>query len=506
MKYILLAITILIIFIGSCSENITSSVCNDVDCGEFGECINESGAPSCLCDTGYHSDVLKCISDDVDFCKYVTCQNNATCNPSSGNCDCDTGYHADGKSCIIDNTNLCKDIICQDNATCNSNNGECACNVGYHVDGDNCIVDAIEEADIRIGPTRDYKTAASAQTAIQDGYVIEIDEGTYSDVTYWAQNNITIRGNGRVIYDLTDTYIQNKKGIWVIQGNNVTVENIEFTGAAVGDRNGAGIRYEGNGKLTIKNCYFHHNEDGLLTGNNGSEDITIIGSEFHDHGKSNGGFSHNIYIGKGAKFTMINSYSHDAYEGHDVKSRADENYILYNRIVDHNDWNADKASSYLLDLPEGGLSFVIGNEFHQSTKASNPASFSYAKENTNGPIQKLYVINNTFVNSKANNSSFINLGGNPEINIQNNIINNYTAFINGDYTGIFDNNEENPTFVDKDAMNYELTSESLGINSGVTLSSQNGVNLIPSSEYSHPKTLKDRLINGVIDIGAHELK
>jgi hypothetical protein len=54
------------------------------------------------------------------------------------------------------------------------------------------------------------------------------------------------------------------KGIWVISGNDTVVENIEFSGAAVPDANGAGIRFEGV-NLTVRNCYFHHNQNGILT-------------------------------------------------------------------------------------------------------------------------------------------------------------------------------------------------------------------------------------------------
>ena len=45
------------------------------------------------------------------------------------------------------------------------------------------------------------------------------------------------------------------------------VERIEFSGAKVGGRNGAGIRLEG-ADLTIRDSYFHHNQMGLLTGRN----------------------------------------------------------------------------------------------------------------------------------------------------------------------------------------------------------------------------------------------
>ena len=55
------------------------------------------------------------------------------------------------------------------------------------------------------------------------------------------------------------------KAIWVIQGDDTTVESVVFTGAAVVDKNGAGIRQEGK-NLTVRRCYFHDNEDGILAG------------------------------------------------------------------------------------------------------------------------------------------------------------------------------------------------------------------------------------------------
>ena len=57
------------------------------------------------------------------------------------------------------------------------------------------------------------------------------------------------------------------KAIWVIKGNNTRVANIEFSGAKVRDKNGAGIRQEGI-NLTVMGCYFHDNENGILAGRN----------------------------------------------------------------------------------------------------------------------------------------------------------------------------------------------------------------------------------------------
>ncbi|MBF0227105.1 MAG: right-handed parallel beta-helix repeat-containing protein [Desulfobacterales bacterium] len=354
-----------------------------------------------------------------------------------------------------------------------------------------------------------YASPNAAAADAKDGDVILIEAGEYTGsgiVATWYQNNLTIRGvNGRAHLNASGVSISNGKAIWVIGGSNVVIENIEFSNADVPDNNGAGIRYEGSSSLSLINCYFHDNEMGILTGNLGTEDITIESCEFRDHGKSNNGFSHNIYIGRGAKFTMIKSYSHDAYEGHNVKSRADENYILYNRIIDHNDSSSDKASSYLIDLPEGGLSYIIGNELHQSPKAANTTAISYARENTNNPLQILYFNNNTIVNDR-NNGIALNIGGNPTGQIVNNIFDNFTTIRNGSFSGTYSNNEKNVTFVNRDNIEYRLQSGSNGINSGIDPGSGNGFNLTPVNEYVHPLQMQTRYSDGQLDVGAFEFK
>jgi hypothetical protein len=142
---------------------------------------------------------------------------------------------------------------------------------------------------------------------------------------------------------------RNGKGIWVTRGNNIQVENIEFSGARVTDLNGAGIRAEGVG-LTICNSSFHDNENGILGGAYGR--LLIEYSEFADNGIGEFGRTHNIYIDEGAgPFIFQHNYSHHAHIGHLVKTRADVNYILYNRIMDEVSGN----SSYSIDVPNGGL-------------------------------------------------------------------------------------------------------------------------------------------------------
>src|SRR5262249_37189548 len=185
------------------------------------------------------------------------------------------------------------------------------------------------------------------------------------------------------------------KAIWVIQGANTTVANIEFSGAAVADHNGAGIRQEGAG-LTVSGCYFHDNEDGILTGANPNSDITIASSEFAHNGYSNG-LAHNMYIGHVRSFTLVAGFVHDAIVGHEVKSRADTNYILYNRIQDGD----NSTASYDIDLPNGGASYIIGNVIRKGPRAQNNTVITSGEEGATNPVQAFSLINNTVVNDRS---------------------------------------------------------------------------------------------------------
>uniref|UniRef100_UPI0040568C7F RCC1 domain-containing protein n=1 Tax=Candidatus Electronema sp. TaxID=2698783 RepID=UPI0040568C7F len=368
-----------------------------------------------------------------------------------------------------------------------------------------CMEHAAEAATLLV-PSQ-YATPNAAAAAAKDGDTVLIEAGDYTGtgiVATWSQSNLTIRGiNGRPHMNAAGVTISNGKGIWVIGGSNVLVENIEFSNAEVPSDNGAGIRYEGTGSLLVRNCYFHNNENAILTGNNGTEEITLEYCEFRDH-KTPTLLGHNIYIGSGAKFTMIGSHSHGAHRGHNVKTRARENYILYNRIADSDNLE-DKGSSYLVDISQGGLTYMIGNEFRQLQKTENPSAIGYSKEGNKHPQQVLYFINNTVVNDKLiGDSTALDLGASTSGKIVNNIFDSFKVKVAGTFTGEYTNNIDNATFVDRDSMNYRLQSGSSGINTGINAGVGDGFSLAPTQEYIHHLQTAARPSDGQLDVGAFE--
>jgi hypothetical protein len=350
-----------------------------------------------------------------------------------------------------------------------------------------------------VGPGKTYAAPCAAIAAAQDGDVIEIDAGTYvKDVCAIARSNLTLRGvGGRAHLDAAGA-AYGGKGTWVIQGANTTVENIEFSGAAVPDMNGAGIRQEGDG-LVVRNCYFHDNEDGILSGGHG--EILVEGSEFANNGAGDG-YSHNMYIGHEKKFTLRGSYSHHAKIGHIVKSRADQNFILYNRLMDE----ADGTSSYTIDLPNGGTSFVIGNLIQQGPMTQNSVILAYAEEGAINTSADLYVVSNTFVNDRGRGTFLeIAAAAMPAVVRDNIFLGGGT--VSSQATAVMAGNFSmgDPLLVDRANYDYHLKPGSPCVNAGVDPGAAGAMSLAPVLQYVHPESTETRVIVGVIDIGAYEL-
>ena len=98
----------------------------------------------------------------------------------------------------------------------------------------------------QIGPTRTFTAPSTVMGIVADGDTVEIDAGLYSgDVGTWKASNLIIRcPNGIAHLDAAGKNASGK-AIWVIDGNNTSIVNIEFSGCSVVDQNGAGIRLEG---------------------------------------------------------------------------------------------------------------------------------------------------------------------------------------------------------------------------------------------------------------------
>ncbi|GAA5115330.1 right-handed parallel beta-helix repeat-containing protein [Alloalcanivorax gelatiniphagus] len=348
----------------------------------------------------------------------------------------------------------------------------------------------------RVGPDRELTTPSAAAAVARDGDTVLIDAGTYSgDVATWTQDDLTLRGEGGRAHLRADGNDAQGKAVWVIAGDRTTVDRIEFSGASVPDRNGAGIRQEGT-DLTVTRSWFHDNENGILTGADGDSDVVIRRSRFFRNGHGDG-YSHNLYVGEVRSLTVSGSWLSGADTGHELKSRAARNTIVGNRITD-----GDATASYSIDLPNGGLSLVAGNVVVQGPSSENPALVSYGAEGLTHPRSTIWVVNNTFVNRRTS-GTFVALADGGRAHLRNNLL-----------VGPGDLTSRPPAsaranrrvdlggFVDPDRDDFRLTASSPAVDRGVTVPKRWRARW----EYVAPAAVARRPVVGRTDLGAHELR
>ncbi len=269
---------------------------------------------------------------------------------------------------------------------------------------------------LQVGPGRTYAVPSAAAAVAQAGDVIKIDGGDYrGDVASWTVNNLTICGMGSRARLFANGNNARGKGLWVVSGANITIDNIEFRDTAVPDQNGAGIRAEHTGDLRITNSGFYDNENGILA-NAGSATITIENSEFARNGRGDG-YTHNIYVNQIDRLTVNSSYFHEAKVGHNLKSRARESIIQNSYFMD----GASGTSSYLADFPNGGRVYLRGNLFHKGPNAQNNNAIAYGLEGMSNPAKTLELVHNTVTFTRSGGAYLSVDGGASSVTVTANL-------------------------------------------------------------------------------------
>ena len=353
---------------------------------------------------------------------------------------------------------------------------------------------------LRVGPApRAYLTPSAASLDAQPGDVIEIAAGEYGgDVAVWQASDIVLCGEDSGAQIKANGKAAEGKGIWVIKGDRVRVENVHFSGAKVSDKNGAGIRAEGK-DLTVRHCSFTENENGILAGEQRDSTITIERSRFVKNGAGDGR-SHNIYIGKIKRLNIRFTTLREAVVGHNVKSRAEETVLEYNRIMD----GKEGTASYQVDLPNGGFGFLMGNVIQQGPEAENSTLIAYGAEGLQHPLNELYLVNNTVVNDRSN-GIFVESPKGVSCALINNLFSGKGALhcSNGMQAANLDAHSD---FIDRSRYEYRLVRGSKAIDGGVEPEMVRGFSMQPKYEYDADGAVRRRAMRGIPDIGAYEFE
>ncbi|WP_457418212.1 hypothetical protein [Roseateles sp. P5_E7] len=336
---------------------------------------------------------------------------------------------------------------------------------------------------LRVGARRAVKSLAAAARQAKDGSLIEVDAGDYiADAAAWPQHDLTLRAvGGRVRVVAAGAHVQGK-GLFVTTGQRQRIEGFDFIGCNVPDRNGAGIRVEA-GSLTLVDCGFRDNENGLMTANNEAIELDIVDCDFGPIPLREGK-THNLYVGTIKRLAVTGSYFHNGMLGHLLKSRAAVNYILYNRLSDE----IGGRASYELEFPNGGVAVVMGNLIMQSSTTENPHVISFGVEGAKWPKQALYLVNNTLVDQKPSGGIWLRVTPREtEVMLANNLLVGAPKLAaEGYWTRRANFSADWDEFVRASREDFRLKPESSLRGKAQDMGEAEGLKLSPTREYRHP--------------------
>ena len=361
------------------------------------------------------------------------------------------------------------------------------------------VRDAASRRTLRVGPDFELKTPSAAARVARDGDDVEIQAGRYlGDVAVWRANDLSIHAvGGKAVLEARGASAENM-GIWVVRGNNVSISGIRFSGARSTDQNGSGIRGLGN-NLWVSESEFYDNEDGILTAERPGSDVIVERSVFVGNGAGDG-YSHNVYVGTVQRLVFRFNYSASAKIGHELKSRAVANYILYNRLADE----ADGTGSYTIDLPDGGFALILGNEIQQGPNSENRHIVSLGTERPGGREHRFIFAFNTFYNGQFPATLIRDMTG-AGVMLIDNIFSGAPANIDARTRLDAENPFISPdNLVDGRGGDYRLKPTATVIDSGDATESVEGVSILPEFEYRHPAGVRRRHEVWRRDPGAHE--
>jgi hypothetical protein len=253
---------------------------------------------------------------------------------------------------------------------------------------------------LRVGPERDLHAPSDAAAIAKDGDIVEIDPADYVDCAIWRANRLVLAapdGPAHVRDRACDG-----KAIWVIAGDDVTVDNITFSGARVPDQNGAGIRAEGR-NLTVRDARFLDNENGILAAPVEGSTILVERSLFEGNGKCAANCAHGVYVNRIERLKIVDSTFRGQQAGHHIKSGARALEVIGSTIED----GPEGTASYLIDVVSGGEVAITGNVMQKGPKSENwGTAIHIAGEGT--PDAPAYRINrNRFRSDHPNEGAFV---------------------------------------------------------------------------------------------------
>jgi hypothetical protein len=274
---------------------------------------------------------------------------------------------------------------------------------------------------LSVGAGQTYLTV-SAAVAVADAdtnpsnyYIIDVTPGTYTNDFPQVTRPMTIEtaAIGQPVVLNATKPLPNEKGI-ILNLSNLTVDGLTFQGAEISNAlggNGAGIRDQNVSTATpyliVLNSTFVNNQEGILTGDNSAQSITITNSTFENNGNPNiNYFQHALYVNYAGSLTVTGSVFCGQLIGHDVKSRAmvtsvSDNQLYIGQVDPAVPGCRAGTASFAIDVSNGGIATISGNVITQGQASQNQRMVDYGEGGLLYSTNSFVVSYNNFTNIGA---------------------------------------------------------------------------------------------------------
>ncbi|NVK54897.1 MAG: hypothetical protein HWE26_04730 [Alteromonadaceae bacterium] len=258
-----------------------------------------------------------------------------------------------------------------------------------------------------------FLSAKDAENSIRDGSKVYLGPGMFSEGISINHDDVLISGSDNTHF--VDAVV-NRKATFVVNGDNVTIENIECSGVAVRDNNGACVRQQGK-NLTLSNVYFHDSQQGVLSGKDTGR-LLVQFSRLERLGLK--GRAHGIYSANDELIIRHSTIINAKDQGHEVKSRAKKTVISSSVIG-----SVDSNNSRAVDIPNGGELSVTNSVVFQGASTVNRQLFGYGLETMARARQhRIRLDNNIFILERPNANEFLALPKSADQAIELTVIDN----------------------------------------------------------------------------------
>lgn len=214
---------------------------------------------------------------------------------------------------------------------------------------------------LTVGAGGSYRTLTLALAAAHDGDTIRVAAGTYTETGVVISHKVIIEGVGGLARFVAggapangpaNATANNLAGFTTT--TDVTLRNIELTGAGIMGGVAAGIHDQG-GNLTVVNSYIHDNQAGLVADAGLAGSIGVYDTELARNGTVDG-VGANLDVGEVGTLTLRNVWVHAAVGGAELRSRADTTTIDASRIL-----QSSGSGANAIDLPQAGRVSITGS-------------------------------------------------------------------------------------------------------------------------------------------------